>query len=211
MSFEYANSNMTPEAPAAKPGDGSVLSDAAAGAKGTPAPEPNPMGDGTPTADVVTHRSDTPDEVIAHRGVYQRENLFFASQHAEIAEAIAPITNGYANRELNAEAFAADNGELASVLMDIGASSLDAKEFVMVQQQRYALPEAERMSAQGAADALRREWGDRYIENLKWARAAIAGDPRIGKALVASGLGNEPAVIKRLAELGRQQALKRKK
>jgi len=98
--------------------------------------------------------------------------------------------------------------EFREIFADIGASTQDAQEIVDAASRLHAepmTPERDAANVNDAIDALNREFGNDATSALKAAQQMVLRDPRLKAMLEASRLGNEPAVVVKLAHLARSQ------
>lgn len=98
--------------------------------------------------------------------------------------------------------------EFREIFADIGASPQDARELVDAASRLHAepmTPERDATNANDAIGALNREFGNDAASALKAARQMVTRDPRLARMLDASRLGNDPAVVVKLAYLARSQ------
>ncbi|MFM0261866.1 hypothetical protein [Paraburkholderia sediminicola] len=94
---------------------------------------------------------------------------------------------------------------------DLGASTNDAQQLVDAASRFTAepmTPERDAANANDAIGALNREFGNDAKSALRDAQQMVARDPRLARALDASRLGNDPAVVVKLAQLARSAKMR---
>ncbi|MFM0071852.1 hypothetical protein PQQ86_11830 [Paraburkholderia sediminicola] len=93
-------------------------------------------------------------------------------------------------------------------LADIGASTDDAQQLVDAASQfstEPVSPERDAANTNDAIGALNREFGQDATQALKAAQQMVLRDPRLARFLDESRLGNDPAIVVKLAHLARSQ------
>ncbi|HVC59991.1 MAG TPA: hypothetical protein VND19_06460 [Acetobacteraceae bacterium] len=105
----------------------------------------------------------------------------------------------------------AARAKLAEAMVAAGAGPTLAREF-FADAARAARPGYQRTTAEACTAQLREQWGARYEAKMAGAmqlvRTAAAVDPQIGDFLRSTGLGNDPAFIRKLAARAAAQARK---
>jgi hypothetical protein len=98
------------------------------------------------------------------------------------------------------------NGQTQQFIDDISLRN-QASQAAREQQAIQAKQSREQAIAQGQA-ALKQEWGDKYEQNLGFARRALTqeSDPGLMRAIQDSGLSLNPAFVKYLARIGEATA-----
>jgi hypothetical protein len=91
---------------------------------------------------------------------------------------------------------------------DFGASTEDAQQIIDSVSRFSAepiTPERDAANANDAIGALNREFGNDAADALKAAQQMVMRDPRLVRVLDESRLGNDPAIVVKLAHLARSQ------
>ena len=105
----------------------------------------------------------------------------------------------------------AARAKLAEAMVAAGAGPTLAREF-FADAARAAKPGYQRTTAEACTAQLREQWGARYDAKMagvmQLVRTAAAVDPQIGDFLRSTGLGNDPAFIRKLAARAAAQARK---
>lgn len=139
---------------------------------------------------------DTPERrMFSPQGTYASVQLEAALERV----AIAP--------ELKAAAAA----EYREIFADLGASPQDAHELVTSASRFTAepmTPERDAANTNDAIGALNREFGNDATSALKAAQQMVLRDPRLARVLDESRLGNDPAVVVKLAHLARSAKMR---
>ena len=168
--------------------------DTSAATAATLYPEPQPPPTPTaPNAEVAAVRRADPA-----RGFYSDTSCLGEHSVRELALAVNPAGT--------AEVLAKQGTELAGVLVDIGMGRDDLARLANLANRFKAKPPtAEETQAfhRTAVQELCAEYGDKFDQVFSDARRLAQRDPRFAALLNASGLGDHPWLVSRLAELGR--------
>lgn len=148
-------------------------------------------------------KAELPENIKAMRDTPERR-LFSAQGSYAGVQLEAALKDVDTSPEVKTAAAA----ELREIFADIGASSQDAQEIVDAASRLHAepmTPERDATNANDAIGALNREFGNDAASALKAAQQMVTRDPRLARMLDASRLGNDPAVVVKLAYLARSQ------
>ncbi|MFL9916406.1 hypothetical protein PQR75_13645 [Paraburkholderia fungorum] len=148
-------------------------------------------------------KGEVPDNIKAMRDTPERR-LFSAQGSYAGVQLEAALKDVDTAPEVKTAAAA----ELREIFADIGASSQDAQEIVDAASRLHAepmTPERDATNANDAIGALNREFGNDAKSALRDAVQMVTRDPRLARMLDASRLGNDPAVVVKLAYLARSQ------
>lgn len=118
-----------------------------------------------------------------------------------------PIEEAFAEVDVPDEVKSAAAAEFREIATDVGLSSPEAKMVLSEFRAALASPPTLEARAAGVAEAQRQlaaKYGEDVPQVLADARALVARDPRVAQLLERSGLGDDPKMIMRMAELGRR-------
>ena len=114
------------------------------------------------------------------------------------------------------ENFKADEGRLASMreaahragISDQQFAALARADATFLAEQMGQFEQGQTATREQNVNALKREWGKAFDQNLALAKRAVtfSGGDELAKVLDESGFGNHPAVIKAMAKMGRMIA-----
>jgi hypothetical protein len=158
-----------------------------------PEPAEKPV-DEPPNATVRALRESEPERA------FYRDDQQMGTAPVELAKAIAPLAPP--------EVIEANASRLASVCTDLGMGRDDVSQLASFAAAYQADPPTAEQVAEhrrAAMRALRETYGAAAGDALAGAAALAQRDPRLAKFLDASGLGDHPWVIGRMAELARTE------
>jgi hypothetical protein len=181
------------EEPAPPPSAATVHPDADLAAKLYPELAAKPV-DEAPNATVKALRDSEPERA------FYRDDQQLGNAPVELARAIAPFAS--------TEVLEANASRLASVMTDVGMSRDDISQLASFAAQAKANPPTHKENAERRRTAmrdLRATYGDSAGDALAAAAQLAQRDPRLARFLDASGLGDHPWVIARMAELARTE------
>ncbi|SEI96364.1 hypothetical protein [Paraburkholderia diazotrophica] len=123
-----------------------------------------------------------------------------------------PLEEGMQNIGLQPDTVKAIATEFREVFADLGASPDDAKQLVIFAAQHNAnMPvdnAADARLAASAADALVRQYGSEADSALRDAQRFVARDPRLGRMLDETRLGNDPQTVLKVVQLARSAKMR---
>lgn len=151
-----------------------------------------------------------PDDGEAYRDFDLAQMYDAAADASSIGEIMRlPVDPEAAGFSVAPEA-AAERSEVREVLSAIGVSRTEV-ESIWQAALASAAPAYKPMTQEAATATLRAEWGTSYARNIASAHAAVAlaaqRSPAIMKHLEATGLGNDPAFIRKMAHAGKRRGL----
>jgi hypothetical protein len=153
-----------------------------------------------------------PDDGMAHRVFDDPLAQMYdaAADLSAIGEIMRlPVDPEAAGFSLAPEA-ATERGEVREALAAVGVSRTEV-ESIWQAALASAAPSYKPATQEATISALRAEWGTGYERNIASARAAVAlaaqRSPAIVKHLEATGLGNDPAFIRKMAHAGKRRGL----
>ena len=156
-----------------------------------PPPPPRP-GDTPPNTQIAELRKADPA-----REIYRPED-----QYGTAVRDLALATNPGGN----AAELEAQQAALANVMADLGMGRDDVSQLASFARRNTDKPPTKDELAahqRTAVRTLREQYGAGFDDALKDAKALAARDPRFAAYLDRTGLGNDPWVFSRMAELGR--------
>jgi hypothetical protein len=155
-----------------------------------------------PAADLPA--PEVPDNIKALREADAERRLYTAEKTYSGVQIEAAMKDAAFSPELKTAVAA----EYREIFADVGASPQDAQEIVDAAS-RFSVepmtPERDAANANDAIGALNREFGNDAADALKAAQQMVTRDPRLVRMLDESRLGNDPAIVVKLAHLARSQ------